>query len=267
MANEQAITQVVNGGLEAGTNVSTDTAVTQPGTANAEGVAATLARSDHLHLIQGFENLASDPTTGNFKGRVYWNTAMLELRYCTDSSGTGTWASLTPTATELVIHGAQHALGGHDPLPANVLDETWFKAKTNIFSATLASDSASFSGSAWTTILDLTTVITTTAQTLGVSVNLVLTNTTGTSRNAGFRVVDVTNSNTTIYRSGQIQVNLSNQQTPISAAFYYTTPVAGGTRTLRVQGGASVGSAINAVAPTGFNGDSVTGPTIQAVIL
>ncbi len=267
MANWQAITQVANGGLEAATNVSTDTAVTQPGSTNSEGTAATLARSDHLHLIQGFENLASDPTTGNFKGRVYWNTATLELRYCTDSSGTGTWASLTPTALELVIHAAQHKDGGHDPLADNTITDHMFAAKTNIWTAMLVSDSANFSGTAWTDIISSIPVTTVTAQTLAISINLRFNNADSSSHNAAFRLVDVTASNTTIYKSDPIQINLNNQQTQITGFFYYSTPIAGGARVFKLQGAATVGGQIKALAPTALNSEAFLAPTFQAVIL
>jgi len=268
MANFQAITQTVNGSLEANANVSTASAVTQPGSTNAEGVAASIARSDHKHLIQGFENLAADPTTGNFKGRVYWNTVTNELRYCEDATGSGTFGSLTPTATELVIHAAQHKDGGHDPLADNTLTDHMFAAKGTIFSVTLGADSASFSGTGWTTIIDLTTITTTGQQTLGIAVQGFLQASGGSGNpNAALRLVDVTASNTTIWMS-PIQECDAGIQNWVSGYFYYTTP-AGGARTIRLQGGATsnVSGGVIMKQPAGFNTNSVVGPTMQAVIL
>ncbi len=267
MANDQAITQVVNGGLEANTNVSTDTAVTQTGAANGEGTAATLARSDHRHLIQGFENLAADPTTGNFKGRVYWNTVTTTLRYCSDATGVGTFLDLTPTATSLVVHAAQHKDGGHDPLADNTITEHMFAAKGTIFSSTLTADTANFSGTGWTSFgnsSDLS-VTTTGAQTLGITISLTLQNGSGSNRNAQFRVQDVTASSATIYKSVVVEADIG-VQTQLSGMFFYTTP-ATGARTLRLQGTCSAAGAVLAQASTSVNTETLKTPTIQAVIL
>lgn len=266
MADFQAITQVVNGSLEADSNVSTAAAATQPGSANSEGVAATLSRSDHLHLMQGFENLAFDPTTGNFKGRVYWSTASSALRYCTDATGTGTYAPLTPTAAELVVHAAQHKDGGHDPLADNTLTDHMFAAKGSIFQATLGADHTNINDSGWSNIIDLTTVITTGVQTLGIYVSMRFTNSDSGGHNTGWRVVDVTNSNTTIGASEIIEVTHPNIQTGINGFFYYTTPAAG-PRTLRVQASTTGHNTVDAKTPTGLQGETVFPPTIQAVIL
>ena len=263
MSNFQSITQAANGNLQANSNVQTATAVTQPGNANGEGVAATLARSDHKHIIQSFENLAADPTTGNFTGRVYWNTNTNEFRYCTNAAGSGTFGTFTPSATELVVHAAQHKDGGHDPIADNTLTDHMFAAKANIFTATLGSDHASISSSAWSTILDLTTVTTTGQQTLGIYVNLLAQATAGTG-NAFFRVVDVTASNTTIFSSNSVECD-SGIQTQLDGFFYYSTP-AGGARTLRIQAGAS-NNTIDIKQPSGHHGDTFIGPTIQAAIL
>ena len=264
MANFQSITQTANGNLQASSNIQTATAVTQPGNANGEGVAATLARSDHKHIIQSFENLAADPTTGNFAGRVYWNTNTSTFRYCTNPAGSGTFATFTPGAADLVVHAAQHKDGGHDPIADNTITEHMFAKKGNIFSQTLGSDHANISSSTFSTIVDLTTVTTTGQQTLGVAVQLVF-QTNGTTGNAAFKVIDVTASNTTIYMSNVIQIQSGNIQTHASGFFFYTTP-AGGARTLRVSAGAAQ-SNMSVLAPTGFNSETVKGPTISAVIL
>lgn len=266
MSDFQAITQVVNGSLEADSNVETAAAVTQPGNANSEGVAATLARSDHKHILQGFENLAADPTTGNFNGRTYWNTATSEVRYCTDATGSGTYGTLSPTAIELIIHAAQHKDGGHDPLADNTLTDHMFAAKGTIFAATLGSDHLNISGSSFSTILDLTTVTTTGQQTLGISMSIRFqTQGGGGTPNAAYILTDVTASNTKIWQSEIVECD-AGVQTECKGFFYYTTP-ATGARTLRLSAGASTSNTVNVLAPTAFNSSGVTGPTIQAVIL
>lgn len=268
MSDFQSITQVVNGNLEADSNVSTAAAATQPGSANGEGVAATLARSDHKHLIQGFENLAADPTTANFKGRVYWNTVTTELRYCKSAVGVGTYGTLTPTATELVIHAAEHKDGGHDPLADNTLTEHMFAAKGTIFKETLLATHAQISNTGFSTIVNLS-VTTTGLQTLGVYVTIRYTNSDSDPRNCTFRVVDVTASNTTIYMADPIEVKAPGVQTQHSGFFYYTTP-ATGARTLRVQAGTvtAAGNHVDVLqSDTNFNGETLNTPTISAVIL
>lgn len=268
MADLQAITQVANGGLEANTNVSTASAVTQPGSANSEGVAATIARSDHLHINQGFENLASDPTTGNFKGRVYWNTATNELRYCTDATGSGTFGSFTPTAAELVIHAAQHKDGGHDPLADNTITDHMLAAKTNIFSATLGADHASISATNWSNIIDLTTVTTTGQQTLGIAMSLRFqTSGGGGSPNAQYRLVDLTASNTTVWTSQSVECD-AGVQTECIGFVYYTVPAAG-PRSFRIQAAATtnVSGGVSVLKHTFVSSETVAGPTIQVVVL
>ncbi len=268
MQNFQAITQVVNGNLEADTNVSAAAAATQPGNTNSEGVAATMARSDHQHIIQGFENLAVDPTTGNFKGRVYWNTSSTEFRYCTDAAGSGTYGTFTPAATELVVHAAQHKDGGHDPLADNTLTDHMFAAKGTIYSATLGTTHTSISSSAFSTIVDLTGVTTAGSQTLGIWVTLIFrAGANSATHNGAFRVVDVTASNTTIYLSTQAELHTSGVQTQISGFFYYTTP-SSAARTLRVQAGVNSGNDCDVVAETGtFNTETLNTPTIVATVL
>jgi hypothetical protein len=140
-----------------------------------------------------------------------------------------------------------------------------FAAKTNIFSASLASDSANFSGSAWTTVQDLVVSTTAAAQTFAVSVTLCLTSSDSTGRNAQFRVVDVTDSNSTIYKSVVVEVDHS-VQTQLFGMFFYTTP-AGGSRTLRVQGTCTTASVVKASGDASVNTEAVNTPTIQAVIL
>jgi hypothetical protein len=89
MANYQAITAVVNGNLELGTNVLAAPPAAQTGATTFEGSSTSGARADHLHAIRGFEQLTSDPTTNNFVGRVYTNTSTGKIRVCISAAGTG----------------------------------------------------------------------------------------------------------------------------------------------------------------------------------
>jgi hypothetical protein len=237
------------------------------GNTSSPGTSVSALRSDAQFTVQGMENSGSDPASGNFVGREYFNTVTLAKRLCIATAGSGTWVSAgNVAAADLVVHAAQHKDGGHDPLADNTLTDHMFAAKTNIFSASLASDSGNFSGTTWTNIQDLTTVATTTAQTLCVSVSLCLTSADSTGRNAQFRVLDVTASNTTIYKSVVVQVDHTTQ-TPLTGVFFYTTPIAGGTRTFRVQGTCSVAGQVKAVGDQSVNTEAVNTPTIQAVIL
>jgi hypothetical protein len=82
MANFQAITSVVNGGLELGTNVLTGPPSAQTGAVSAPGSSPNAPRADHQHAIRGFEQFTSDPSSSNFVGRVYTNTSTGKIRMC-----------------------------------------------------------------------------------------------------------------------------------------------------------------------------------------
>jgi hypothetical protein len=117
MANYQAITAVVNGGLELGTNVLTGPPSAQTGAATLEGSSTNAARADHQHAIRGFEQLASDPTTSLSLGRVYTNTGTGKIRQCISTAGSGSWVTIgNLDASELVAHQANHVAGGNDLL-------------------------------------------------------------------------------------------------------------------------------------------------------
>lgn len=277
MGNFEAIVSPLNGSLEVGPNVLS-AAPPSPitGKSSLPGVSTAALRSDAQWILQGVENLPDVPSSGNFLGRLVYLTAGTQigkLMMCTSTAGVGTFVGVgNPAAADLVVHGAQHKDGGHDPLPDNTISDHMFAAKGTIFSATLGSDHASISGSGWSNIVDLTTVTTSGLQTLGVYVSLVMSNTTGTSRNAAIRVQDLSGvvgppvATSTIYRSDAVEISANFVQTQVNAFFYYTTP-ATGLRTLRVQAGCTTASAVDVKAPGAFNTEAALPPSIQAVIL
>lgn len=259
MANDQILAQSINGGLEAGSNVTTAAAVTQVGNANAEGTAATVARSDHTHIIQGVENLTADPTTGNFEGRVFWNTTANVFRYYDGA----TWFDLTPSAASLIVHAAQHKDGGHDPLPDNTITDHMRAARTNVVTASQSADVNGLSTGGFTDLTGLTAVAFTTngIQTLRFDLAFVL-QATANAPNGAVRVIDVTAANTTIWMSPVVQIN-NGQQTGVWGSFTYTVPVAGA-RTFKFQAGA--GATANALAPVTFHTETVKGPSVTITV-
>lgn len=270
MANWIQIVNVANGLLEASSNVRVAApSASNAGNANSEGTSASLSRSDHAHVIQGVENVTAAPSIGNFEGRLVFDTSSGQLLMCTDAVAPTFIAVGNLVATDLVAHGAQHKDAGDDPLPDNTLTDHMFAAKANIFTAELTSAHSGISSSSYSTIIDLS-VTTTGQQTLGVAVNIRFQNGAAAQRLAAFRVVDVTNSNTTIFKSIQHQLGTSGGGSDaawLSAHFYYTTP-ATGSRTLRLQAGAD-GATVNVSGSGTFNGDATADvtPTLQAVIL
>lgn len=112
MGNFNAIPTVVNGNLESSTNVKVAVPIAQTSAAIAQGSSVSLARADHAHVIQGFEQLTSDPTTGNFVGRCYNNTSTLKIRQCIATGGSGTWITIgNLTAADLPAHASNHTTG------------------------------------------------------------------------------------------------------------------------------------------------------------
>lgn len=268
MADLQAITGIANGSLQANSNVSTAAAVSQIGAANAEGVAATLARSDHTHILQGVESGTADPTTSNFIGRLFFRTDLLKLKMCIATAGSGTWVVIANyAAADVPIHGAEHAAGGHDPLANNSI-ATAMRDDQTVQSATLSGDVTGISTSAYTTIQDLT-LTTTGVQTAIISVALCVANTHASNiPQVSARVTDQTAGGTpTISRSPAVKLPVSGGagRKMIAWTFFYTVP-ATGARTLRVAAGCDV-AAVDVLRQASFNADTFVPVTIQAVIL
>lgn len=156
MANFQAILTAINGNLDAG-NISTAAAIAQGATsANGAGTAATLARSDHTHLVQGLERLAADPTTGNFVGRRYHRTTDNLERLCIDATGSGTYATAgNYTAAALPAHGSRHA-AGDDPLANGAVTDAMVNRTR--YRGVPAAD-VSPAATTWTNFITLTGVV------------------------------------------------------------------------------------------------------------
>jgi hypothetical protein len=93
MANFGAVLAQVNGNLESSSNVKVGVAALPlAGSASAEGSSASLARADHMHLVQGVEVRSSQPSSGHFAGRVYYDTTDARLKVCYNA-GSGLYAS------------------------------------------------------------------------------------------------------------------------------------------------------------------------------
>lgn len=201
MANDQAIAATVNGSLEAGTNIRTGVPTVQTSQGGlSEGAAPTIMRSDAQFVIRGVEPLAADPATSNFPGRVYFNTSTLQIRQCTDPTGTGTWITIgNLQAADLPTHGARHASGGADPLPANSIAASML-ARSGFVSA-LPTGDITLTTSAWTDVITGVTVSTQGAS--GQSCLFVMNINWSAGANAGnlnFRLQDPTPA--TVWRSG-----------------------------------------------------------------
>ncbi len=235
-ADVAAIVFELNGNIN-GDNVDSTQGPVPIGTRNLTGISQSIALADHEHIVQGFEQLTADPSTGNKVGRKYFNTVTLEERMCIDATGSGTWVtSGNPTATELVVHAAQHMDGAHDPLPDNILTDHMFAART-ITSASMSGD-VSMPADTWVTLcsVDVTTIG---LQTLDVKLHVKISNGNGTNKpGVMLRVTDHTAADVTIYRSpGKHQLGQSGGQADaanMEPGFDYTVPVTG-LRTLRVQ--------------------------------
>lgn len=266
MANLIAILNALNGGID-GDNAVTGTAVAT-GPSSSAGSGTDLALANHTHAVKGVENLSADPSTGNEVGRLYFNTSTLKLRMCIATGGSGTWLTVANlSASELVVHASQHATGGDDPLPDNVV-ATNMRGSQTPATATQASD-VLLPASTWTTIVDLS-VSTTNVQTLACALHNQVVNSSGSAQpTVFFRVLDHTASDVTIFRSERTRLDTTatgnDRQTP-GYTFYYTTP-SGGARTLRLQAWCGTNNVITVTKPTTIGGDATIEPNIKAVIL
>jgi hypothetical protein len=232
MAIIDAITSAVNGGLDS-TNVQSGTPVAQTSLGGlSTGTSNVLALSDHQHILQGFEQLSTDPTTGNFQGRIYWDTTNNRLRGCiaVAGDGSGTWLSgLNLTGADLPNHASRHATGGPDPLPGNAVDSTMLDRSLTI--ATLASQVSSLAN-AWTDILTGVSVTTTGANQLVKFSGAMIVAETGGSNDArvGWRLRE--GSTTIIARPATWIPHGSATMIPLTGA---TTSLAAGAHTLKLQ--------------------------------
>jgi len=117
-----AVATVVNGNLEASTNVKVAAPIAQTSAAIAAGSSLSLARADHAHTIQCTEQLAANPSTGNFIGRRYFNTSTLKEMLCIATGGSGTWVVMANySSADLPAHASNHTTGSDLLNPPAVL--------------------------------------------------------------------------------------------------------------------------------------------------
>lgn len=190
IADFDQILNVINGLLEADINVQADGPVTVKGNANTAGSSSALARSDHQHIVQGVENVAALPTTGNFLGRKVFLTTDNKHYSCTDTADTGTWEPYSNLdAADVPAHASRHGDGGADEIPVNGIAEDMLKARTIVEG--LATGNITPPANTWSAIATLT-VTTENAQTVDIYVFVRATNGAGSARNVGVRVRDLT---------------------------------------------------------------------------
>lgn len=211
------IIATINGNLEADVNVIAGPSSAIDGDSSSPGGSNAVARSDHTHTVRGFEVLAADPI-GKL-GRHYFNSVTKAVRLCILTSP-DTWITVgNLTAADLPLHSARHASGSSDPLPANAVDETMFKART-IFTGVPAAD-VSPSANAWTDVVTGLTPTITNSQVAWLVINAGVSNTSGSnSPKYAFRVID--GGGTCLYMSNNRQMSTAganNDASPFSAVF------------------------------------------------
>jgi hypothetical protein len=268
MADLQAITALVNGSIDAD-NAATDAPTALTGKDSSEGVLTSLQRSDAQRVIRGVEELAALPTQDNRVGRMFTLTGDSKLYYCTNPAGSGTFIVIgNQAAADLPIHGAQHGVGQHDPIPDNTIARQQLAAAPPM-TASLGADVAGISTAGYTNIIDLA-VTTVGVQTLLVIVQLKMVNTNGSNKpSVGLRVLDVTAANVAVWANLTHQLGLAgggSDAASLSYSFLYQVP-SGGARTLRLQAGSDVASVDIKKRTGSFNGESFDPKTIAAVVL
>ena len=105
------IRTICNGQLEAGVNVqagSSGAALT--GNSSTGGSSGFVSRSDHQHLVRGFEQATSDPSTGLFDGRTYYDTTNHRVRTCVPATAPATSRTAQSAASDVGNAGStRHA--------------------------------------------------------------------------------------------------------------------------------------------------------------
>lgn len=233
------------------------------------GTGIALALADHQHVVQGLENLTTDPATGNEVGREYFNTVTKKTRLCIDAAGAGLWVTTgNYDATDLPDHAANHASGGSDELPDHAITQHMLASRT-IYTGTISGDVVIPSGT-WTDLCSMT-ISTTGIQLVLVTIDVGVNNGNGSGQpGISLRVRDHTNSDTTIYHSPARQAvgkdTSEADEFLLSPSFFYVTP-SDGSRRLDLQMGSNL-SGITAKKPfTGTPSESLLRNTIEAVVL
>jgi hypothetical protein len=186
------IRTISNGQLEAGINIqaaSTGAALT--GNSASGGSSGFVSRGDHQHVVRGFEQFASDPVSGNFVGRHYYDTTNNRVRMCIATPGT--WVtSGNLAATDLPVHASRHAVGGPDPLSSNSVSETMFAART-IFQGLPTGDTTLTSDNNWAAVVTGLNVTITTSQVAWLIVHAAFNNGGTAKPTVAVRVADASN--------------------------------------------------------------------------
>lgn len=116
-SNFLAISTVINGSLEMGTNVAAAAPIAQTSASLQAGASTSGARSDHAHVIRCTEQLTADPSSSNFVGRRYFNTSTLKERLCIATAASGTWVTMgNYSAADLPTHASAHGATGADQI-------------------------------------------------------------------------------------------------------------------------------------------------------
>ena len=235
VANDDALSGTINGGLEADSNVSVGPpSAALTGAANAEGNSSTLLRSDAQFIIRGFEQLPSEPTSDHFLGRVYFDTSDNQLKRCTNPS-TGAYTPFDNLGVaQVATHGSSHSQGSTDPLANGAISSAMMGR--SVATKSLASDVSNLAKLGYTTVLTCDPFTTATSQVVTLSGRLLINNAGGLGADARvfWQVIDTTNSNALVVSNSG---NFVATGTTGSVVLGGIVLVTAGTRTFRLQAG------------------------------
>lgn len=250
MANFNALVALVNGNLEASTNISVGTPAALTGASSDAGTSASLARSDHTHIVRGTEELTADPTTGNFIGREYMNTSSLKKRLCINAAGSGTWVtSGNYDTSDMPLHAANHSQGGSDALASNAISAAMM-GRALAATATMSADTFLGNG-AWADLITPINVTATGTQLCAFSGLVLLENTESGGpnlRNCSLRLFDNTSS-TEVWATGTYKVAATDASPaytmmPVNVAGWFSLTT--GLHALKLQGMTSAANKVKA---------------------
>ena len=225
MANFQAVTAVVNGSLELGTNVSAAAPSAQNGSTINGGSSPSALRADAQFVIRGVETLTADPTSGNFDGRTYYNTSTHKHRAFIN----GSWQTYSNLAYSDL-----------PAIPNNTLTSSMMGR--SLVTASMGSD-VSLADNAWTTVISSFSVTTTGANQLVTFLGGISCEETGNSQ-GGLCAWRVREGSTTVVAGGAVHVDVGSIETVrISRA---CTTLSAGAHTLSLQVSKGTSAAISA---------------------
>ena len=238
-----------------------------------------VSRSDHQHLVRGFEQATSDPSTGLFDGRTYYDTTNHRVRTCVPATAPATgfvWVTGGNLAdTDLPIHAARHKLGGADPLPNLAVGETMLRSRT-LFQGVPSAD-VTLSSGAWTDVVTglavAVTVVTDTSippvtvgQTAWLIMNALVQNTGATTPiTASMRVLDE-NSNVLFQSGTKVYGSNGGANDTNTFAAVYPVTFTRATPTLRMQVGVNGGSGMTCRKTQSFISSSFAVTSLTVVV-